>query len=141
MTWEGFLTTKLALWIDTRSSIDNTLHGSGREVDKGILLQIKKAPEASGGNLTCHVFSLKNAVAHLSVTDPRKILTIETYLKSNFIALKRAIKFFDISLVDPFFVDCIVLGKSTTHYSTSKFHDIHGIQRRLWWFTFAVFSK
>ena len=40
-TWEDFLTTKFALWIDTRSSIDNTLHGSGRAVEKsGILLQI-----------------------------------------------------------------------------------------------------
>ena len=29
VTWEHFLTTKFALWIDTRSSIDNTLHGSG----------------------------------------------------------------------------------------------------------------
>ena len=28
VTWEDFLTTKFALWIDTRSSIDNTLHGS-----------------------------------------------------------------------------------------------------------------
>ena len=41
MTWEDFLTTKLAFWIDARSSIDNTLHGSGRAVEKsGILLQI-----------------------------------------------------------------------------------------------------
>ena len=39
VTWEDFLTTKFALWIDTRSSIDNTLHGNGRAVDKsGILL-------------------------------------------------------------------------------------------------------
>ena len=38
----------------------------------------------------------------------------------NFIALKRAIKFF-VSLVDPFFVDCIVLDRDTTHYSTGKF--------------------
>ena len=30
----GFLTTKFGLWIDTRSSIDNTLHGSGRAVKK-----------------------------------------------------------------------------------------------------------
>ena len=35
-----------------------------------------------------------------------------------------------VSLVDPFFVDCIVLDKDTTHYSTSKFHDIHSIQGR-----------
>ena len=32
--WEEFLTTKFGLWIDTRSSTDNTLHGSGRAVEK-----------------------------------------------------------------------------------------------------------
>ena len=78
VTWEDFLTTKFALWIDTRSSIDNMLHGSGRAVEKsGILLQIEKAPETSGGDLTCNVFSLEDAVAHLSVTDPSGILTTE----------------------------------------------------------------
>ena len=77
VTWEGFLTTKFALWIDTRSSIDNTLHGSGRAVEKsGALLQIDKVPETSG-DLTCYVFSLEDAVAHLSVTDPSGILAIE----------------------------------------------------------------
>ena len=77
VTWEDFLTTKFALWIDTRSSIDNTLHGSGRAVEKsGALLQIEKVPETSG-DLTCYVFSLEDAVAHLSVTDPSGILTIE----------------------------------------------------------------
>ena len=76
--WEDFLTTKFALWIDTRSSIDNMLHGSGRAVEKsGILLQTEKAPETSGGDLTCNVFSLEDAVAHLSVTDPSGILTTE----------------------------------------------------------------
>ena len=54
MQWEEFLTTKFVLWIDTRSSTDNTLHGSGRAVEKsGILLQIERAPEASNGDLTC----------------------------------------------------------------------------------------
>ena len=62
----------------TRSSIDNTLHGSGMEVDKGMLLQIKKAPETSGGDLTCHVFSFEDAEAHLNVTNPKKFSTIET---------------------------------------------------------------
>ena len=77
VTWEDFLTTKFALWIDTRSSIDNTLHGSGRAVEKsGILLQIQKAPETSG-DLTCHVFSLEDAVAQLSVANLSGILTIE----------------------------------------------------------------
>ena len=78
MTWEEFLTTKFGLWIDTRSSTDNILHGSGRAVKKsGILLQIEKAPEASNDDLTCYVFSLEDAVVHLSVTDPSGILTIE----------------------------------------------------------------
>ena len=53
VTWEGYLTTKFGLWIDARSSTDNTLHGSGRAVEKsGILLQIEKATEASNGDLT-----------------------------------------------------------------------------------------
>ena len=78
MTWEEFLTTKFGLWIDTRSSTNNTLHGSARVVEKsGILLQIEKAPEASNGDLTCYMFSPEDAVAHLSVTDPNGILTIE----------------------------------------------------------------
>ena len=78
VTQEEFLTTKYALWIDRRSSTDNTLHGNGRAVEKsGVLLQIKKAPETSSGDLTCYVFSLEDAVAHLSVTDSSGILTIE----------------------------------------------------------------
>ena len=48
--------------------------GSGKS---GILLQIEKAPETSNGDLTCYVFSLEDAVAHLSVTDPSGILAIE----------------------------------------------------------------
>ena len=72
------MTTKFALWIDTCSSIDNMLHGSGRAVRKStILLQIKKAPETGGGDLMCYVFSHEDAVAHLSVTNPSGILTIE----------------------------------------------------------------
>ena len=64
VTWEEFLTTKFGLWIDTRSSTDNTRHSSGRTVEKSaILLQIEKAPEASNGDLTCYVFSLEDAVA------------------------------------------------------------------------------
>ena len=77
-TWEDFLTTKFGLWIDTRSSTDNTLHGSGRAVGKsGILLQIEKAPETNNSDITCYVFNLEDAVAHLSVADPSGILTIE----------------------------------------------------------------
>ena len=41
-----------------------------------MLLQIEKATEASG-DLMCYVFSLEDAVAHLSVTDPSGILMIK----------------------------------------------------------------
>ena len=75
---EDFLTTKFGLWIDTSSSVDKTLHGSGRAVEKsGIMLQIERAPETGDDHLMCYVFSLEDAVAHLSVTDPSGILTIE----------------------------------------------------------------
>ena len=78
VTWEKFLTKKFGLWIDTRFSTNNTFHGIGKAVEKsGILLQTEKAGETSDGDLTCYVFSLEDAVAHLSVTDPSEILTIE----------------------------------------------------------------
>ena len=77
VTWEDFLTTKFGLWIDTRSSIDNTLYGSGRTVEKsGVMLQIERSPETGDDDLMSYVFSLEDAVAHLSVTKP-SILTIE----------------------------------------------------------------
>ena len=77
MKWEEFLTTKFGLWIDTRSSTDNTLHGSGKAVEKGILIQIEKVPEASNCDLMCYIFSLEDTVTHISVTDRIRILTIE----------------------------------------------------------------
>ena len=66
VTWEKFLTAKFGLWLDTRSSTDNTLHSSGRAVEKsGILLQIEKVAESN------------DIVASLAVSDPSRILTIE----------------------------------------------------------------
>ena len=59
VTWEDVLMTKFALWIDTPSSIEKS----------GILLQIEKAPETSG-DIMYYMFSLEDAVAHLSFTDP-----------------------------------------------------------------------
>ena len=77
VTWEEFLTTKFRVWIDTSSNTDNTLHGGGSVVEKsGILPEIAKASEASG-NLKCYMFSLEDAVAHISVTNPSGILTME----------------------------------------------------------------
>ena len=78
MTWEEFLTTKFWLYLDTRSSTDNTLHGSGRAVEKsGILLQIEIEAESRDDDLTCLVFSLEDTLAHLAVSDPSGSLTIE----------------------------------------------------------------
>ena len=78
VTWEEFLTTKFGLWVDTRSSSDNTLQGSSRAVEKsGILLQIEKAPETSNGDLTCCVFSFEDVAAHLNFINPSGNLTIE----------------------------------------------------------------
>ena len=72
-----FFDDKICVWTDTRSNTENTLYGSSRAVEKsGRLLQIKKAPEASG-DLMCYVFSLEDSVTHLSVTNPSGILTIE----------------------------------------------------------------
>ena len=73
-----FLRTKLGLLVDTHSSTDNTLHDSGRTLEKsGILLQIGKADERSDADFTCHVFSLEDAVAHLATSNPSGILALE----------------------------------------------------------------
>ena len=73
VTWEDFLTTKFALWIDTGSSTNKALHCSGRAVEKsGILFQIEKAP-ATSGDLTCYVFSVEDPVAHWQHFNDRKV--------------------------------------------------------------------
>ena len=78
VTWEEFFTTKSWLQVDTRSSTDNILDGSSRAAKKSvILLQIEKAAEASNGDRACYVFSLEDAVANLSATDPSGISTTE----------------------------------------------------------------
>ena len=78
VTWEEFLTTKFGLWIDTRSSTNNNLHGRGRAVEKsGILLQIEKTLKVNNSDLICYVFSLEDTVAHLTVTNPNGTLNIE----------------------------------------------------------------
>ena len=57
---------------------NNTLHSNGRAVEKsGILLQIEKLAKTSGGDLTCYVFSLEDVVAHLSVTNTSRIVTVK----------------------------------------------------------------
>ena len=41
------------------------------------MLQIEGAPETDDDDFMCYVFSLEDAVAHLSVTDPSGILAVE----------------------------------------------------------------
>ena len=78
ITWSEFLTTKFGLWIDSRSSTDMVLHGSGRTVDRsGILLQIERAAEQNDDDLLCYVFSLEDSVCHLNNHHDGELLTIE----------------------------------------------------------------
>ena len=63
VTCEEFSTTKFALWMDSRSSIDKKLHGSGRAVEK---VAFSFRSKKHSGDLMCYVFSLEDAVAHLA---------------------------------------------------------------------------
>ena len=56
VTWEEFLTTKFGLWIDTRSSTDNTRHSSGRTVEKSAILLQHLRPVMVILHATCLVF-------------------------------------------------------------------------------------
>ena len=64
VTLGEYCTTKFGCWVDMRSSNDNKLHGSGRSVDRGLLLQIDKASETNG-ELTCYVFTISDHVVHI----------------------------------------------------------------------------
>ena len=51
VTVREYLTTKYALWLDMRTSDDDTLHGSGRRVEnasEGVTIQITKKAETAG---------------------------------------------------------------------------------------------
>ena len=66
------------IWAMDRYTFEYPQHFSRQDSEKsGVLLQIEKAAETNGGDLTCYVFSLEDAVAHLAVTIPSRILTIE----------------------------------------------------------------
>ena len=65
------------IW-DMGVSTDDTLLGYGRAEERRIILrQIEKTYENSDGDLTWLMFSLKDVVAHLAVSNPSRILTIE----------------------------------------------------------------
>ena len=72
---EEYLTTKYEPWFDTRLSVDNKLHGSGRLKNSGVRLQIDKVEE-SDRNLTCYIFAVQDAYVHLSEAINLWVLTI-----------------------------------------------------------------
>ena len=60
---EKYLTKSFALWLDLRSTDDNTLHGSGRRIEhvsEGITIQIKKE-QGADENLNIYLFIIEDA--------------------------------------------------------------------------------
>lgn len=56
-----------------QSRTNKTLHDSRRTPEKSkVLRQIKQTAENSNCYSTCHVFSLKDTLAHIANSDPRK---------------------------------------------------------------------
>ena len=58
-----YLTTKYGLWLDMRSSDDDTLHGSGRKIEgasQSIQVEIEKTAETAG-SLNAYIFYIQDA--------------------------------------------------------------------------------
>ena len=58
-----YLTTKYALWLDMRSTDDNSLHGTGRKIEsasQSIQIEIEKTAEGAGV-LDAHIFYISDA--------------------------------------------------------------------------------
>ena len=58
-----YLTNKYALWLDLRTTDDNSLHGSGRRIEnasEGITIQIAKTAEAAGA-INIYLFVIQDA--------------------------------------------------------------------------------
>ena len=73
VTWKNFLTTKLGIRINVKSSIDSALYGNGRTVEKSEnFLQIEIGTGICNDDVTCHVSSLEDSVAHDAASNPTK---------------------------------------------------------------------
>ena len=58
-----YFQNRYGLWLDFRSSDDNTLHGSGRRIEnasEGVTLQLDKTAQAAGA-LNCYVYLVMDA--------------------------------------------------------------------------------
>ena len=62
VTLLNYLTTKYGLWLDMRTTVDDTLHGSGRKIEGGqnIHIEINKKAEAAGA-LNAYVYYIHDA--------------------------------------------------------------------------------
>ena len=88
MIWEELLIKQFRIWINTYSSTDNTLHRSGRAIERiKILLQIEKACRIRDKGSFTPKFFVDDAVNQTDFSNRSGILTIEQFT-SNFIAPK-----------------------------------------------------
>ena len=58
-----YLTKKYALWLDMRTSDDDSLHGSGRRIEnasEGVMVQITKMVEVAG-SLNMYLYVIMDA--------------------------------------------------------------------------------
>lgn len=54
------------------------INGNNRVVEKSsILLQIEKQRKSSDGDLTCYMYNLDDAVAHVAISNCKGVLLIE----------------------------------------------------------------
>ena len=76
MTLADYLTTKYGLWLDMRTTDDDTLHGSGRKLEgasQSIHIQIEKEAEAQG-DLDAYIFYICDA--QLNFNESRLVSTV-----------------------------------------------------------------
>ena len=63
MSVAKYLTSGYGLWLDMRSTDDNSLHGTGRKLDTssdGVTIHLERAAETAG-DLTCYIFVIMDA--------------------------------------------------------------------------------
>jgi hypothetical protein len=67
-THSNYFKSYYGLWLDFRTSDDNTVHGSGRRIEnasEGITLQIEKEVEAAG-SMNCYIYLVMDAQLNIS---------------------------------------------------------------------------
>ncbi len=67
VTLEKYFTDSYALWLDLRSTDDNTLHGSGRRIEnasEGITIQITKEAETDAP-INIYLFVIQDAQVNI----------------------------------------------------------------------------